>query len=233
MTEEQWAVAAGINACELRTALKSRQVAIDKLVAHNLRFVVSRVKLFCRKYHTVSLELLDLVSEGNIGLRRAAEKFDPERGCRFLTMASWWIHHAVYRAANERDLLIKVPEEKRAAFPSPLSLDSAIESGRDAAREDQLEIEDLNGQQPFDYVLVLERKEIVQQLLGRLNERERLVVEMSWGLTNGGEVKRKEIARVLGVSRERVRQINNEALSKLQAAAKVCQPNLANYASIK
>lgn len=107
MTDEQWANAAGMGVDELHRVIANRHRAINKLIEHNLRLAVSVASKYVA--HRRHMELLDLVSEGNIGLRKAAEKFDPTRGYRFSTYAYWWVWQSVTRSIKEKDRSIRVP----------------------------------------------------------------------------------------------------------------------------
>lgn len=100
-THQEWAVTAGISLLEHRNILKAR----DKLIDANLRLVVSIAK----QYQGRGVDLLDLIQEGNIGLIQSAEKFDPERGCRFSTYATWWIRQRCIRAIAKQSRTIRLP----------------------------------------------------------------------------------------------------------------------------
>lgn len=102
---QEWAVSVGLTVTELNQQLRQGKRAKDKMVAANLRLVVSIAK----KYQNQGLEFLDLVQEGTLGLTRAAEKFDPIRGFKFSTYATWWIRQAVTRAIADQGRIIRLP----------------------------------------------------------------------------------------------------------------------------
>ncbi len=93
----------------LQRAKKGDRAAIDKLIKHNLRFVVHIAK----QYEGLGVPLLDLIDEGNLGLMRAIERFDPSKGVRFLTYAIWWIRQAILRAIQQQSRNVPIPREKR------------------------------------------------------------------------------------------------------------------------
>lgn len=96
---------------EQRTARKARRgdsVAFQKLIRHNLRFVVK----VARQYHRAGLPLEDLINEGNLGLVQAAKRFDPTRGCRFISYASWWIRRGILAYLTDRSRIVRIPADR-------------------------------------------------------------------------------------------------------------------------
>jgi RNA polymerase primary sigma factor len=221
--------------------------AQNELVEANLRFVVSIAK----QYQNRGLEISDLVSEGNIGLIKAAQKFDSTKGIKFISYAVWWVRQSILQSLADNSRMIRLPlnqigtlnrirechiklqqELKR----EPTSLELSEELSIDESKilvlkssitsidspvngdEDGLTILDIiSNDYKTDSELEVESvKSEVNSLLNRLSEKERLVIELSFGVNGNKEITLSEIAKITGVSSERVRQIKKKALSKLK-----------------
>ena len=231
------------------------QEALDKLVRSNLRFVVSVAK----KYQNQGVSLSDLINEGNLGLIRAAHKFDETKGIKFISYAVWWIRQAILQALAEQSRIVRVPlnragtlhrigkranlllqelgreathaeiasgmvadgveitEEEVAKTMSisqaHLSLDAPLSPGEDNKLLDYLP-DNLNptpDEQTFEKALT----ESIEAALGSLKEREAKILRLYFGLDGSEAMTLEEIGALLGITRERVRQIENEALNKL------------------
>jgi RNA polymerase primary sigma factor len=227
------------------------QEALDTLVRSNLRFVVSVAK----KYQNQGVSLSDLINEGNLGLIRAAHKFDETKGIKFISYAVWWIRQAILQALAEQSRIVRVPlnragtlhrigkrasallqelgreathaeiadgmdltEEEVAKTMSisqiHLSLDAPMTPGEDNRLLDYLP-DTMNrtpDEQTFDKALT----ESIHQALAGLKEREAKILRLYFGLDDSEPMTLEQIGAVLNITRERVRQIKEKALSRLR-----------------
>jgi RNA polymerase primary sigma factor len=236
---------------ELANQIKEgSQRAQKELIEANLRFVVSIAK----QYQGRGLDISDLVSEGNIGLIKAAQKFDVSKGIKFISYAVWWIRQSILQSLADNSRMIRLPlnqinslnkirecqsklEQELSRLPDSYelaeelginhekieltmkssgfvkSLDSQITDDEGGLTLEDTISSDSKTDSEMDYQsLKLE----IAQLLCRLSEKEKTVIELSFGLSGKSEMTTSEISEFLGVGTERVRQIKKLALSKLK-----------------
>jgi RNA polymerase primary sigma factor len=231
---------------------KGDEQARKKMIRANLRLVINIAK----RYIYLGIPLLDLIEEGNLGLMKAVDKFNPHKGYRFSTYAAWWIKQGITRSISEQGKMIRVPvymnelitkwrktkehlSQKLKRIPSDeqiakklrlpkdkmdqinfwlSSTTSSLEAqiGEDSESQVLDLVQDQAAVSPDARIEHLLDKERVNNLLGIMSERERKILDMRFGLADGKAHTLAEVAKKLGVSRERVRQIEEEALKKLR-----------------
>ena len=234
-----------------RLALKGDEAARKRMIESNLRLVVK----IARRYMNRGLALLDLIEEGNLGLIRAVEKFDPERGFRFSTYATWWIRQTIERALMNQTRTIRLPihvvkeinvylraarqlAQKLDREPSPedvaemldkpiedvermLGLNERIASVDVPAERDSERslLDTIPDEQNPDPASILQDSDVQRHIdtwLGQLNDKQRAVVVRRFGLYGREIATLEEVGEEIGVTRERVRQIQIEALRRLR-----------------
>ncbi len=236
---------------EAQRQVEAGRRARHKLIEHNLRLVVS----IARRYVGHGMPLSDLIEEGNLGLMRAAEKFDWRRGFRFSTYATWWIRQAVTRGLAEGGRTIRLPvhvgealtkigresqrlslelgreptpeelseatgltveriDEYMGAARLPLSLEAPI--GEDGETNLGEVLEDDDATDPAELAGHTMLGEDINRALSPLTERQRAIVMMRYGLNGGQPMTLEAAGKRLGVTRERARQIEQEALRRLR-----------------
>ena len=188
--------------------------ALEKLTKANLTFVVS----IAHQYKEQGLDEDDLISEGNIGMMYAAQKFDGSKGIRFVKFAAPYIRKAIEKSIKDQTTLYKVPKKENKLFEKkrakPVSLDQPIPIGSNNKLTLQNLIPNNNNKDTDDSVNSNILNTILMQSINCLNEREKAVITQLYGI-NGTSLTMAEVATSLGLKRERVRQIRNTALRKL------------------
>ena len=236
---------------ELSNRIKNGSLrAKNELVEANLRFVVSVAKQYVGR----GLDISDLVSEGNIGLIKAAEKFDATKGVKFISYAVWWIRQSILQSLADNSRTIRLPlnqinslnkirqcqsklEQSLNRVPTSLELSNELRLDLDKVElslqssqyvrsldtpvsfdeESMTLLDTISSDSQSDEVCQLDSlKSEIMSLLLRLNTKERMVIEMSFGLGGKSEMSISEISEVLGVGPERCRQIKKAAIDKLK-----------------
>ena len=233
-----------------RQIRKGDEPAREQMITANLRLVVSIAK----NYVDRGLSLMDLIEEGNLGLLKAVERFDPDAQCRFSTYATWWIKQSIKRALIDTVKTVRIPsymveiiskwkncasnlsiklgrqptvEEIAEAMEIPPEnlgiIKTAIRASNSSSQTVSLEnmwtlsevLEDKNVKQPHQILVNDAETELINKLLSLLDDRDAKILRMRYGLVSGDPMTLKEIGERVSLSRERVRQIENEALKKL------------------
>ncbi|WP_299116025.1 RNA polymerase sigma factor RpoD/SigA [uncultured Winogradskyella sp.] len=241
---------------ELAVQIKAgSELALNELINANLRFVVSVAK----QYQNKGLLLPDLINEGNLGLLKAAKRFDETRGFKFISYAVWWIRQGIIQSLSENSRMVRLPlnkigvlnkmkkaiaffEQKYDREPTSYEISQIIE-----VPVDEVELcikssvygvsidaplshdSDLNMQsiiiadvfpQP-DGVLLLDSLQVdIEAVLKSLSERDSEIIKLHYGIGNQNSMNLLEIAELYGITRERVRQIKESAISKIKNSNK-------------
>ena len=235
-----------------RRIKRGDQRAREDMIKANLRLVVK----IARDYAGLGLPLLDLINEGNIGLMKGVERFDPRKGAKLSTYASWWIkQHIKLALANQsktirlpvhvvdkvahlrraemrlREMLDRDPTDEelahelqislhrvelyRQASRTPVSLDAPM--GDDDSNRIADVVADPNAAAPFDQVILETDTQLVREVMVTLTERESEILTLRFGLKDGNQRTLEDIGEHFGLTRERIRQVQDQALRKLRS----------------
>jgi RNA polymerase primary sigma factor len=235
---------------------KGDEEAREHMIKANLRLVVK----IARDYEGLGLPLLDLINEGNIGLMKGVERFNPAKGAKLSTYAALWIKQAIRRALGNQSKTIRLPvhvvdkmahiyqaERKlretlgreatdeevatdlglslrqvkfyRQAGKAPVSLDAPVTDGEDGKRVSEV-VADPNAVVAYDQLVKQGDAELLQQSMGTLSQRERTILTMRFGLEGDLPKTLEQVGEHYGLTRERIRQIQEEALLRLRAEMK-------------
>ena len=230
---------------------KGDKKAREQMIKANLRLVVK----IARDYEGIGLPLLDLISEGNIGLMKAVERFDPAKGGKLSTYGSWWIKQSIKRALANQSKTIRLPvhlvdkisKMRRTALKlqeilgrEPTDEELAEEMGISAGRVSQMRtaairpasldapigdedsnnfaeiVQDENADTPYEQLEEKTVTKMLQEMVKTLDQREATILRARFGLDGGSQKTLEDVGEKFGVTRERVRQIQNIALRKLR-----------------
>jgi RNA polymerase primary sigma factor len=235
-----------------RRIRRGDKAARDHMIKANLRLVVK----IAHDYKDFGLPLLDLISEGNIGLIKAVERFDPRKGGKLSTYAAWWIKQSIKRALANQSKTIRLPvhlvdkiskmrkaamvlQEEFGREPTdeelayelglpvnkvahlksvsvrPASLDAPIGDDGDSGTFGEI-VGDENATSPFENLREKSQQSDLKAMIASLDEREAKIIKLRFGLDGGEEMTLEEVGRKFKVTRERVRQLQNLALSKMR-----------------
>ena len=243
---------------EVELALKIKagnSKALDALVSANLRFVVSVAK----QYQGQGLKLSDLINEGNLGLVKAAKRFDETRGFKFISYAVWWIRQAIMQGLAEQSRIVRLPlnkigsinkikkiyarlEQNEQRMPTHkeiakqlemteaeveqslknssrhVSMDAPFKEGEDSNLYNVLQSGD--SPRPDSQLMAQSLKIEIERALGTLTYKEAKVIKMFYGIGNEAMSSLEEIGEKFDLTRERVRQVKQKAIRRLQSGSK-------------
>jgi len=226
--------------------------ALDKMVKGNLRFVVSVAK----QYQNQGLSLSDLINEGNLGLIKAAQRFDESRGFKFISYAVWWIRQSILQALSEHSRIVRLPQNKLSTInkinkaftimeqqferePQVQEVAESLAISPEDVKQSLLNVKRLvsmdaklkDDDESGSYYDVIESQDIpkpdasllqeslskeIERILGTLNVRESEIIKHFYGLLGTKQKTLEEISQIMGLTKERIRQIKERTILKLK-----------------
>jgi RNA polymerase primary sigma factor len=220
------------------TPKKEKDDLLNELVVGNLRFVISVAKM----YQSQGMDIMDLISEGNIGLLKAAERFDPTSGLKFISYAVWWVRQSIMASLNENSRTIRIPsnlvqEAQKQRKKEEIGIEDQFYLDKDSEpivgqnlpyciglyneiNEDGDTLIDLipnkNADDPEEFLNSPEEiKKKVSLMLNVLDDREKIIITKYYGLT-GIESNLDDLGEEFGCTKERIRQLRDKAIKKLR-----------------
>lgn len=222
-----------------REAVQGNAAAKERLVRANLRFVVNVAK----KYQHRGLPLEDLISEGNIGLMRAIDRFDVEKGYHFISYAVWWVRQAILSALSEKSRTIRLPTNRALELANiqrregekapitgsaanllnisrePLSLDAPSGPDDDSAPFGET-VEDTSAPRQEELAIESCLRDEINEVLGSLARKESEIIQYRFGLNGRKPLSLRELGTRFRLTKERIRQIEKKAIRQLQSSAR-------------
>lgn len=194
----------------IRKAKNGDVNAQNEILTANLRFVFNVARRYKGKGATIS----DLISEGNLGLVKAIEKFNPEKDVKFISYAVWWIRNYMQEFIKKRQSILNIEKEE----DSLNTLTVYNNFGYDEEDEQVMKKETVlsNEEEENEKTLHNSQKKVINKILSNLSERERFIIEHYYGIDHK-EMNLEEIGKLLGITKERTRQIKEECLKKLRS----------------
>jgi RNA polymerase primary sigma factor len=235
--EAQARLYAGERSRALRQAVTDARLARHRFIRANLRLVVSIARRYPRP---ASMELLDLIQEGNLGLEHAVDKFDWRKGLKFSTYGTYWIRQAVGRALNQKASLIRLPDDAASSLHAALRqasgdadqlddvhgrlhrLITPTSLDRPVGADDGIDLSHMlaaDVPSPEGVLVEREAREMLQDLLATLPARTRLAVEQRFGLADGRKRSYREVGQQLGITAEAARRVVKRAIDLVRQDA--------------